>query len=163
PTGLASTGATTTTIPLSWTASTDNVGVTGYTVFLDGVNAGTPTTTSFTFAGLACGTSHTLGVRAFDAAGHPSARPNPTPSPPAPAGPSPTRPASAAPTGLASPGATPTTIPLSWTASTDNVGVTGYTVFLDGVNAGTPTPTSFTFAGLACGTSHTLGVRAFDA
>src|SRR5262249_56050115 len=122
PWGLVASGATTTTIPVAWTASTDNVGVTGYTVFLDGVSAGTTTSTSFTFTGLTCGTSHTLGVRAFDAAGNVSATSNLTAS--AAACPDTTAPT--APSGLAASGGTTTTIPVSWTASTDNVGVAGH-------------------------------------
>ena len=55
---------------LSWTASTDDVGVTGYRVFQDGSQVGTSATTSFSFTGLTCGTTYTLGVAAVDAAGN---------------------------------------------------------------------------------------------
>ena len=40
PTGLTATGVSTTQINLSWTASTDNVGVTGYRVFRNGTQVG---------------------------------------------------------------------------------------------------------------------------
>src|SRR5262245_58373934 len=159
PTGFAKTGGTTTSISASWSASTDNVGVTGYSLFLDGVSAGTTTTTSFTFTGMTCGTSHTLGAQAFDAAGNVSTRTNITASTAA-------CPDTTAPTatgGAASPEATTTTLGLSWTASTVNVGVTGPSWFPAGVSAGSTTTTSFSFTGMTCGTSHTLGVQAFDA
>ena len=159
PTALTPGATTTTSIAASWAASTDNVGVTGYALFLDGVSAGTTTTTSFSFTGLGCGTSHVLGVQAFDAAGNVSPRATVTASTTA----CPDVTAPSTPTALA-PGATTTTsIAASWTASTDNVGVTGYALFLDGVSAGTTTTTSFSFTGLGCGTSHVLGVQAFDA
>src|SRR5207248_1391119 len=149
-------GVTGSSLLTSWTASTDNVGVTGYTVFRDGVSVGTTTTTSFSVTGLSCGTSYLLGVQAVDAAGNVSARSTTTASTSA----CPDTTAPSAPTGLAATSAV-TSLAASWTASIDDVGVTGYSVFLDGVGAGTTTTTSFTFAALACGTSHVLGVQAF--
>jgi hypothetical protein len=74
PTAFAKTGATATTIATSWTASTDDVGVAGYRVYRDGSLVDTVTSTSYTFTGLTCGTSYSLGVEAFDAADHTSAR-----------------------------------------------------------------------------------------
>ena len=54
---------------LSWTASTDNVGVTGYQIFRNGAQVGTSTTTSFTNTGLAASTAYSFTVKATDAAG----------------------------------------------------------------------------------------------
>jgi hypothetical protein len=59
---------------MSWAASTDNVGVTGYDVFLGTTQVGTSSGTSYTYSGLSCGTSYTLGVDARDRAGNTSAR-----------------------------------------------------------------------------------------
>ncbi|AIQ51870.1 carbohydrate binding domain-containing protein [Paenibacillus sp. FSL R7-0331] len=58
---------------VSWTASTDNVGVTGYEIYRNGVKVGTSATTSYTDSGLAGQTSYTYTVKAFDAAGNLSA------------------------------------------------------------------------------------------
>ncbi|WP_432841196.1 DUF4832 domain-containing protein [Dactylosporangium sp. CA-092794] len=69
PTGLASPGQTSSSISLSWNAATDNVGVTGYRVFRNGTQVGTPTGTSFTDTGLTAG-SYTYTVKAADAAGN---------------------------------------------------------------------------------------------
>ncbi|MCY1141378.1 fibronectin type III domain-containing protein [Actinoplanes sp. Pm04-4] len=68
-----------------------------------------------------------------------------------------------APSGLqATPGQTQ--IALAWTASTDNVGVTGYNLYRNGTLVATGiTATTYTFTGLTAGTSYTLGVRAKDA
>ena len=74
PGGLAKTSATETSISVSWTAAADNVAVTGYALFRNGTQVATATGTSYTFTGLACGTSYTLGVEAFDAAGNRSPR-----------------------------------------------------------------------------------------
>jgi parallel beta-helix repeat protein len=68
------TGSTTTSISLLWSASLDNVGVAGYDLFVNGNKVGTTTATTYTFANLSCGTSYTLAVDAYDAAGNRSQR-----------------------------------------------------------------------------------------
>ncbi|MGW6934996.1 discoidin domain-containing protein [Lentzea sp. NPDC054927] len=70
PSNLASTGTTSSSVSLQWTAATDNVGVTGYDVLRNGSVVGTPTGTTFTDTGLASGTQFTYTVRARDAAGN---------------------------------------------------------------------------------------------
>ncbi|WP_308102676.1 discoidin domain-containing protein [Lentzea sp. CC55] len=87
PSGLASTGTTSSTAGLRWTASTDNVGVTGYEVLRNGSVVGTPTGTAFTDSGLASGTAFTYTVRARDAAGNLSAVSNAVQVTTLPAGP----------------------------------------------------------------------------
>src|SRR5688572_27572124 len=312
PSGLASSSVTSTSFTLSWTASTDNVGVTGYEVFRGGVSIGTPTTTSFNVTGLSASTTYAMTVRARDAAGNWSAQSaalNVTTS----AGPAgavvhngiyklapvhastksltvrsgltadgtqveiradtatsqqrwkavdagggyfylepqnaagkrldvngaadvngtkiqiwtagtgngqrwkfisvgtgqwevqpavsttkcldvsasgttdgtivhlwtygnvnnqkwivtlisqPDSQAPSVPSGLASSSVTSTSFTLSWTASTDNVGVTGYEVFRGGVSIGTPTTTSFNVTGLSASTTYAMTVRARDA
>ena len=73
PSGLSTSNILETSITLNWSASTDNVGVTGYDLRLNGSgSAGTTTNTSFTFTGLTGSTSYTLEVRAKDAAGNTS-------------------------------------------------------------------------------------------
>lgn len=61
-----------TTASLSWSASTDAVGVTGYVVYRNGVQVGTTTASVRTFSntGLAAGNTYTYTVRARDAAGN---------------------------------------------------------------------------------------------
>ena len=70
PTALTVTGTTTTSATLSWTASTDNVGVTGYNVYRGSALVGTTTTTSYTDGGLTPATAYSYTVKAFDAAGN---------------------------------------------------------------------------------------------
>jgi chitodextrinase len=76
PTSLTATGTTQTATNLSWTASTDNVGVTGYEVYQDGVLKTTVTTTSYAVTGLTSATAYTFSVKAKDAAGNLSASSN---------------------------------------------------------------------------------------
>ena len=63
-------------VSLSWSASSDNVGVAGYRVFRDGLQVAQSSATSFTDSGLANGTSYSYYVVAFDAAGNVSAASN---------------------------------------------------------------------------------------
>ncbi|MFE4632056.1 carbohydrate binding domain-containing protein [Streptomyces sp. NPDC056773] len=76
PGSLAATGKTSTTASLSWTASTDNVGVNGYDVYQGGAKVATSTTTSATVTGLTPSTAYAFTVRARDAAGNSSAASN---------------------------------------------------------------------------------------
>ena len=159
PVSLIQGATTTTSISLLWAASLDNVGVAGYELFLNGNKVGTTAATSYTFPNLSCGTSYTLAVDAFDAAGNrsPSAVVQASASP-CPDTSSPTIPALPTQTG-----STATSISLLWSASLDNVGVAGYELFLNGNKVGTTTATSYTFPNLSCGTSYALAVDAFDA
>ena len=132
PAGLNATAASGSQINASWTASTDNVGVTGYQVeHCQGGGCTNFTTvgpvltaTSYSDTGLSAGTSYSYRVRATDAAGNWSAysvvasatTTAPDTQPPT------------APTGLTANAASTSQINLSWTASTDDVGVTGYQV-----------------------------------
>ena len=72
PTGLAASNVSQTGLTLTWNASTDNVGVTGYDVYRNGTKMATVTSTSSSQTGLACGTSYAFGVVARDAAGNSS-------------------------------------------------------------------------------------------
>ncbi|MEV0563001.1 DUF4832 domain-containing protein [Dactylosporangium sp. NPDC050588] len=154
---LTSTGTTATSASLSWTGATDNVGVTGYTVFRDGTQVATVSGTSYTDTGVPAG-SHTYTVTARDAAGNVSVPSNAVTvgvgctdcAPPS------------TPAGLAVTGTATTSISLAWNPSTDNVGVTGYLVFRDGTQVGTPTGTAYTDGGLSAG-SYTYTVRSRDA
>ncbi|TXS43943.1 glycoside hydrolase family 6 protein [Streptomyces sp. OR43] len=73
PTGVTATAKTSSSVSLSWTASTDNTAVTGYDVFRDGVKVGSSTTTSYTDSGLSASTAYSYTVKAKDAAGNVSA------------------------------------------------------------------------------------------
>jgi hypothetical protein len=61
-------------VQLNWTASTDNVGVSGYKVFRNGIEVSTSGTNSYTDIGLAGSTAYSYIVSAYDAAGNNSAQ-----------------------------------------------------------------------------------------
>ncbi|MEU8832625.1 glycoside hydrolase family 48 protein [Streptomyces sp900116325] len=73
PAGLTVTATTNNSVSLSWSASTDNVAVTGYDVYRNGVLAGSTTTRTFTDQGLAAATAYGYAVAARDAGGNTSA------------------------------------------------------------------------------------------
>ncbi len=72
PSNVQASSITETTATISWSASSDNVGVTGYDVYQGSSNIGTVTATSANITGLSAGTSYTFSVVAVDAAGNES-------------------------------------------------------------------------------------------
>ena len=70
PSGLTATATSDSSVSLSWTASTNNVGVSRYNIFRDGTLVGTSTTTSYTDKGLFSNTKYTYTVTAQDAVGN---------------------------------------------------------------------------------------------
>lgn len=76
PTNLAASNPTTNTIDLTWTASTDNVGVTGYDIFVNGNYKTTVVGTSATVTGLASSTAYNFYVKAKDLSGNSSVESN---------------------------------------------------------------------------------------
>ncbi|NOQ27949.1 MAG: T9SS type A sorting domain-containing protein [Bacteroidales bacterium] len=70
PTNLASSNITETSFTLSWTASTDNIGVTAYDVYQNGSLLGSVTGTAGDITGLTASTTYAYYVKAKDAAGN---------------------------------------------------------------------------------------------
>ncbi len=72
PTGLTATNVGQTSVQLTWSPSSDNVGVTGYDVLRNGTVVGTVAAPGFTDNGLSPATAYSYSVRARDAAGNTS-------------------------------------------------------------------------------------------
>ncbi|MBJ7471986.1 MAG: fibronectin type III domain-containing protein [Solirubrobacteraceae bacterium] len=159
PTNLVGTPSQT-SVALSWSASTDPDGiVVGYNVYRDGVKVTTVTGTTAVVAGLTPDTSYEFKVESIDDDGGTYAsapirvttdsEPIDTMAPSAPA-------VTAART-------TSTTAQLSWTASTDDIGVVGYDVYRGDVLVATTSGLTATIAGLSVGAEYTFKVVAKDA
>ena len=73
PAGLAASASTSSSLTLSWSASTDNVGVAGYRVYRDGTLVASPGGTSASITGLTAGVPYSFTVSALDVAGNVSA------------------------------------------------------------------------------------------
>src|SRR5207237_1358774 len=158
PTGVAAAAGPPGEVDVQWSASTDNVAVTGYTVYRNGAAVGTTAGLTYADTGLGHGFTYTYAVDAFDAGGNHSVKS---------ASASGTTSDDIAPTvpgNLVGSAASNTSVALSWNAATDNVGVAGYDVYRDTLllAARGPSPLSFTDTVLA-GSTHTYTVDAFDA
>lgn len=163
PTQLTVTARTASAITLSWTRSVDDVAVTAYDVYLGDQLATSVTVTSATVGRLAAGTAYGFTVRARDAAGNLSAA-----SAAVTATTAADVTAPSAPT-LSVSEVTATSARLSWTAASDDVGVTTYRIYertgagdatIGGTNAA---PASMVLGGLAPRTTHTYLMTAADA
>jgi chitinase len=170
PGTLSSPAKTTTSISLSWGASTDTggSGLAGYNVYRNG--SATPTAqvtgTTFTDTGLTANTTYTYTVRARDGAGNLSPNSNQISVTTNSSSTDTTPPTT--PGTLSSPTKTSSSISLSWGASTDTggSGLAGYNIYRNGSSTPTAqttgTGTSYTDSGLAASTTYTYRVRARD-
>ncbi len=159
PTNLTASNITTSSVDLSWSAATDNVGVAGYNIYVDGSFVGNTTALTYTVSGLSASTTYNMSVTAYDAAGNESTAATisvTTATPPDTTPPS-------APTNLTASNVTASSVDLSWSAATDNVGVTGYNIYVNGSPVGNTTALNFTVSGLSPNTTYTMGVTAVDA
>src|SRR5213079_2555836 len=160
PTNLAASAITPTTLTLSWNAATDNVAVAGYRVYLNGTLLLSPSSTSAQIIELTPNFTRSFTVAAFDAAGNASAPSAPlsVTTPPLADTTAPTT-----PSGVAASALTSSSLTLSWSPATDNVGVTGYRVYRNGTLAASPSATSASITGLSAATTYSFTVSAVDA
>jgi arabinogalactan oligomer/maltooligosaccharide transport system permease protein len=147
-----------TKVLLTWNESTDNVAVTGYEVFVDGQSVTTTSDTQHKVVDLAPNTGYSFYVVAKDEAGNVS-----SPSitldvktvqdtiPPS------------IPVGVKVFNTSYDSIGLTWTASTDNLAMNDYVIYLDGKEKGSSKVTTFTISGLDASTKYLVNVVARDA
>ncbi len=176
PTNLRALNITDNSIALSWDASDDNTGISGYYVFRKkstDANFSQIITLAvgqlnYTDDNLSANTSYTYQIKAFDSAANVSSGSNiltlTTTS-------SVDRTAPTTPSNLTGLGISTTQINLSWNASTDNISVAGYNVYrsttgtsgtFNKVNLQLITATSFGNGSLTASTMYTYKVTAVD-
>ena len=161
PTNLAIASSQSNSLNISWTASTDNVAVTGYEVYVDNVlKATVGNITAYEILALAGGADYDIQLLAFDDAINKSAK-------------------TAIVVGATTAGADTTppnavtdlsatlieqdAITVSWTTPFDNVGVTGYDVDLDqSFHASIGNVTTYQFTGLSDNTTYRIALKAKD-
>jgi chitodextrinase len=126
PSGLSVTPGVSSSLSLAWSASSDDTGVTGYRVYRDGAFLKAVTGINASDSGLTVNVSYCYQVSATDAAGNESIKSAQqcavVPQPADTAAPT-------APANLVAKAVSPTEVRLTWSAATDNVGVTGYKVY----------------------------------
>ncbi|PWK86493.1 glucose/arabinose dehydrogenase [Lentzea atacamensis] len=164
PKNLQFVSSTHDSVTLKWEAATDNVGVVGYDVYQHGqLVTSVGNVLEATATGLQPDTTYDWTVFAKDRAGNVSQASNNVPGRTQPA-PADTQPPTT-PGNLRGTGVTETSASIEWNASTDNVGVTGYEIHVDGVLKQTAdgSATTATIAGLTKGQAYKVKVRAKDA
>ena len=160
PANLTQDTVTSSSVTISWDASTDDVAVTGYKIYRDAVEVGDVAVATFTESGLTDDTTYTYTVSAYDAAANESAQSTgldvttdaiivDTEAPSVPAN-------------LTEDSVSNTTATISWDASTDNIGVAGYKVYRDAALVGNVAVTTFADTGLTAETTYTYTVLAYD-
>lgn len=171
PAGLVATPVSATQINLAWTAATDNVGVTAYKVYQgDSLIANLGNVTSYSNTGLTASTSYSYTVAACDEANNCSAQSAAASATTAAAvggggnTPPPDTTAPSVPTALTATMVSGTQVNLSWTASTDNVGVSGYKVYRKGaLIANLGNVTNYSDTGQSNPSANSYTVAACDA
>jgi chitodextrinase len=141
PADLSATATSASRVDLAWTASSDNVAVTGYRVYRDGVFLGTADVAAYADTTVSPATTYAYTVSAYDAAGNESAQSLPvmvtTPASPPPDTTAPsvsmTEPAA---------GATVSGVITVSASASDDVGVAGVQFKLDGNNLGSEDATA---------------------
>ncbi len=158
PIGVGISDSTITSLTLGWTPSTDNIGVDGYKIYVDGVLHATTNDTLYMVTGLDHTTSYEISISSFDNALNESEKSEPVlGSTMVGDGEAPT-----VPQNLRILEIKETSIAINWDASMDNVGVSGYNVYIDGTLAGTTPDSSYEIKQLAINTTYEISASAFD-
>ncbi len=158
PTGISISNVTGNTLLLSWQASTDNIGVEKYGIYLNQEWIADEISTSYRVTGLQPNTEYELALIAYDEAGNSSAlsssvlmrTADPDEDPPS------------VPTGLIETDKTQKTISVEWNPSTDNVGVREYYVYVNNVLREKSTEARETIVQLSSGINYSIAVSAVD-
>ena len=158
PANLVLNSTSTASANLSWTASTDNIAVTYYQVFVNGVfHSNSPTTTA-TVSGLSQGTTYSFYVVAADAAGNISNPSNTVTGTTLTDNQAPSNPTNLSVTSVGT-----NNIEIQWTAATDNIGVDSYNIYVNDQLMGSTNSTSSNVSNLDPATAYALYVVAKDA
>lgn len=162
PENLVATDVQSSSLTLKWDISTDNVGVVGYNIYINGTKLSSSTTNSKSLNGLREGVTYNFYVKAIDAAGNESKQSNivrvvmPKPGDADTQAPTPPR-------NLIASNIQNTSADLIWGAASDNKAVVSYKIYVNGVAAFTATSTSYSLKGLKEGTTYSIYVTALDA
>ena len=157
PTNLQASNITTFSIDLSWTASTDNVGVTSYDIYVNGNLEVATYATSITISNLLPDSNYSFAVLAKDIANNASQLSTPLDTKTLKDEEPPT-----IPQNLVISNETESTFIISWDASTDNTKVGIYEIYVDDILYGSSNNEMFTANGLAPSTTYKVQVLAVD-
>lgn len=163
PTAVRTADVTETTAHVAWEAALDNVATTGYNAYVNGekVNTELVTATEYDLTGLTPATDYSVEIEAVDAAGNVSEKSEAATFTTAKAV---DTEAPSVPTDVKASDVTKTGATVTWTASTDNEGVAGYNVYVNGAQVSDTlvATTEYVLTGLTEGTEYTVEVEAVD-
>ena len=156
PTNVTLSNITLNSINISWSASTDNFGVTGYNIYVDGILEAQTTNTNSTIVALNTNTDYNFTIIARDLINNMSAAASisgktleDTEAP-------------SIPINLSISNETDSSVKVSWTPSTDNNAVHGYEVYVDNSLKETTTNSFYTVSGLNTSTTYAIEIVAYD-
>ncbi|MEK4513354.1 alpha-amylase [Paenibacillus sp. FSL K6-2524] len=159
PTNVQGTAVGTTSINLTWNASTDDKGVVKYEIYRDGVLIGETTTTSYTDTTVSANKTYSYTIKAVDTIGQKSAA---TTAISVTTGSGtqdqiPTAPANVQGTAVGT-----SSVSLTWSPSTDDKGVVKYEIYRDSTLRGESVSTSYADSNIANDKTYIYTVRAVD-
>jgi chitodextrinase len=159
PQNLHSVAQTHSSIDILWDPSTDDVAVKEYEVYVNKTRVGSTVTESYSVIGLTPSSEYSISVLAVDMAENRSAPTDEITQRTK----DPDLEAPTAPGNLTTTLITQNSIGVAWSNSTDNVGVKGYNIDVNGVRRGSSVTNSYTVTGLSAGIPYTIAVTAYDA
>ena len=158
--GLSVTNITHESASLNWNDATDNIGVVSYEIYLNNNLLSNTSGTSYSLTSLNELTSYTVSILAVDAVGNKSSSATEvsfttleTPDTEAPS----------TPQNITVSDIADFTAKVSWSAATDNKGVTAYEIFLDDIKIAQTAQLEFSLENLNPETTYTVSVTAMDA
>jgi endonuclease I/chitodextrinase len=157
PTDVTLSNIALTSIAISWTASTDNVNVSGYNVYVDDILTAQTSNSSTTISNLNTNTTYSFTVIARDIINNLSNASTPIDGTTLQDTEAPT-----VPTNIVISNASDSSFKVSWTASTDNNAVSGYEVFVDGNLNSSTTDLFYTVTALSSSTTYAVQISAKD-
>ena len=157
PSGLIASNTTTFSIELSWEASTDNVGVSSYDIYVDGNLETSTSNTNYTITGLSSNITYDFTVSARDIADNISAQSSPlsvttqedieAPS---------------VPTNIVISEETDVSFKITWDPSTDNTEVIHYNIYIDNIFYDMINISTYIINGLTASTTYIVTLEAVD-
>ncbi len=157
PTNVTLSNITLTSVNLSWSASTDNIGVTGYNIYVDDVLTAQTSNTSISIENLKTNTIFAFTIEAKDIINNKSVKSatvngktlQDTQAPSVPAD-------------ILISNASDSSLKVSWSVSSDNNAIAGYEVYVDGNLNVSTTELFYTITGLNASTTYAIQVLAKD-
>ncbi|MCG1036975.1 endonuclease [Polaribacter sargassicola] len=158
PTNVSLSNITTSTIDVSWTASTDNEAVSKYEIYVDGTLNGQTSDINYTITDLTPNTTYAISVLAKDLASNKSAQSTAVNGTTTTDTTAPT-----IPTNITISNISGTSFKVNWSASTDDTAVTSYDIYVDDTFNGSTEETFYTVSNLQISTTYNVTVLAKDA